>query len=141
MAKYINKEAMLKALATELEKNPDKSDLAPILMIQLFIKYVEEFPTDDISPEEDKTMKYSYKIYSISKTPVSVNIDLYDEQNRLNFELKFNDRLHGMRAYRAIINYLDYQARMGDDVDIHSIIEGFEQRKHDLDLKGSEDEG
>lgn len=141
MAKYINKEAMLKDLATEIEKNQDKSDLTPIRMIQLFIKYVEKFPTDDISPKEDKTRKYSYKIYRTSKTPVSVNIDLYDEQNRLNFELKFTDRLHGMRAYRAIINYLNYQARMRDDIDIHALIEGFEHRKHDLNLKDLEDEG
>lgn len=86
-------------------------------------------------------MKYNYKIYRISKTPVSVKLDLYDEHKRVNFELQFNDRAHTMRGYRAIINYLDYQAKMRDDVDIRAIIEGFVQRKHDLDLKGSEDEG
>ena len=77
-------------------------------------------------------MKYNYKIYRISKTPLSINIDLYDETRMINFEIKFCDRANGMKNYKAIINYLNYQQKIRDDVNISAIIEGFEQRKIEL---------
>lgn len=77
-------------------------------------------------------MKYNYKIYRITKTPVSISLDLYDEQNRMNIVIQFFDRSYGMKQYRAIINHLNYQAKMSDNVNACAIIAGFENRKAEL---------
>lgn len=50
MNEYVSKEAMLKNLTTELEQHLNEGDPRTHLVIQRFIKYVEDFPTVDVSP-------------------------------------------------------------------------------------------
>lgn len=50
MDKYISREAMLKNLTADLEHHSDEGDPRTVIVTQLFIKYVEGFPSADVQP-------------------------------------------------------------------------------------------
>ena len=70
-----------------------------------------------------------YKIYRMRITQCSIHFDLYDEINRINFELYFSDSSNGMKAYKSITNFYHYQYMMNQDVNPKEIIEGFHNAK------------
>lgn len=50
MDEYISREAMLKNLTADLEHHSDGGDPRTVLVMQRFIKYVEDFPATDVQP-------------------------------------------------------------------------------------------
>ena len=50
MNEYISREAMLKNLTADLEHHSDECDPRTVLVMQRFIKYVEDFPATDVQP-------------------------------------------------------------------------------------------
>lgn len=50
MNDYISREAMLNNLTADLEHHSDEGDPRTVLVMQRFIKYVEDFPAADVQP-------------------------------------------------------------------------------------------
>jgi hypothetical protein len=50
MNEYLSREAMLKNLTADLEHHSDECDPRTVLVMQRFIKYVEDFPVADVQP-------------------------------------------------------------------------------------------
>lgn len=50
MSGYISREVMLKNLNADLEHHADEGDPLTILIMQRFIRYVEDFPTVGVQP-------------------------------------------------------------------------------------------
>lgn len=48
MTRYISRDLMLKNLNADLEHHADEGDPLTILIMQRFIRYVEDFPTTDV---------------------------------------------------------------------------------------------
>lgn len=64
MNEYVSKEAMLKNLTAELEQHLNEGDPRTHLVIQRFIKYVEDFPTVDVPPAKLGTWE-NERYYSV----------------------------------------------------------------------------
>lgn len=50
MTEYISRESMLSNLNADLDKHDDECEPLTLLIMQRFIKYVEDFPTADVQP-------------------------------------------------------------------------------------------
>ena len=53
MAKYISKDLMLENLKSDLEHHANDCEPLTVLIMQRFIKYVENFPSVDLEPPKE----------------------------------------------------------------------------------------
>lgn len=70
-----------------------------------------------------------YKIYRMVVRQFTIEFDLYDEINKVNFELKFSDRANSMTGYKSLTNFYHYQYMINQEIDPKEIIESFHNAK------------
>lgn len=70
-----------------------------------------------------------YKIYRMVIRQFAIQLEFYDEINKVNLELRFSDRTNSMKSYKSLTNFYHYQYMMNQDVDPKEILESFHNAK------------